>query len=49
VERMLTIVATCRQQGGNVLDYLTSCFEAFRRSQDIPSLLPVITAKIKAA
>ena len=28
VERMLTVVATCRQQGRNVLDYLTSCFEA---------------------
>jgi transposase len=25
VERMLTVVATCRQQGRNVLDYLTSC------------------------
>jgi transposase len=24
VERMLTVVATCRQQGRNVLDYLTS-------------------------
>ncbi|MGO9599260.1 MAG: hypothetical protein ACLP7Q_14830, partial [Isosphaeraceae bacterium] len=49
VERMLTVVATCRQEGGNLLDYLTSYFEASRRSQDIPSLLPVITAKIKAA
>jgi transposase len=49
VERMLTVVATCRQQGGNVLDYLTSCFEASRRGQAIPSLLPVITGKIKAA
>ena len=28
VERMLTVVATCRQQGRNVLEYLTSCFEA---------------------
>ncbi len=26
VERMLTVVATCRQQGRNVLDYLTECF-----------------------
>ena len=49
VERMLTVVATCRQQGGNVSDYLTSCFEASRRGQAIPSLLPVIAAKIKAA
>ena len=49
VERMLTVVATCRQQGGNVLDYLTSCFEASRCGQDIPSLLPVTTANIEAA
>ena len=41
VERMLTIVATCRQQGYNVLDYLTSCFEADRRGQPLPSLVPV--------
>ena len=49
VERMLTVVATCRQQGNNVLDYLTSCFEASRRGQAVPSLLPVTTTKIKAA
>jgi transposase len=49
VERMLTVVATCRQQGGNVLVYLTSCFEASRCGQDIPSLLPVTTANIEAA
>jgi transposase len=28
VERMLTVVATCSQQGRDVLDYLRSCFEA---------------------
>src|SRR3954471_8019855 len=28
VERMLTVVATCRQQGVNVLDYLTRCYRA---------------------
>ena len=49
VERMLTVVATCRQQGRNVLDYLTSCFEADRRGQAIPSLLPVATAESEAA
>jgi transposase len=48
VERMLTVVATCRQQGNNVLDYLTACFEASRRGQAIPSLLPA-TTEIKAA
>jgi len=49
VERMLTVVATCRQQGRNVLDYLTSCFEAARRGQAIPSLVPATPPKIKAA
>jgi transposase len=49
VERMLTAVATCRQQGRNVLAYLTSCFEAERRGQVIPSLLPVTEPAIKVA
>jgi transposase len=39
VERMLTVVATSRQQKRNVLDYLSSCFEAHLRGQEIPSLL----------
>ena len=49
VERMLTVVATCRQQGRNVLDYLTSCFEAVRSGQAIPSLLPAEPPKVKVA
>src|SRR5262249_23242313 len=49
VERMLTVVATCRQQGRSVLDYLRSCFEAARSGQAIPSLLPVAQPKIKIA
>jgi transposase len=49
VERMLTVVATCRQQGRNVLEYLTSCFEAARSGQAIPSLLPATPPKIKVA
>ncbi|HEY2295785.1 MAG TPA: IS66 family transposase [Thermoanaerobaculia bacterium] len=49
VERMLTVVATCRQQGRNVLEYLTSCFEADRRGQLIPSLLPVTQPAIEVA
>ena len=36
VERMLTVVATCRQQQRNVLDYLTSCFEADRTVKPFP-------------
>ncbi len=49
VERMLTVVATCRQQGRNVLDYLSTCFEADCRGQALPSLLPVVTAETEAA
>ena len=49
VERMLTVVATCRQQGRNVLEYLTSCFEADRRGQSIPSLLRAMEPAIKVA
>jgi transposase len=49
VERMLTTVATCRQQGRNVLEYLSTCFEADCRGQALPSLLPVATAEIDVA
>ena len=49
VERMLSVVATCRQQGRNVLDYLTSCFEADREHQAIASLLSMTAPAIKAA
>ncbi len=49
VERMLSVVATCRQQGRNVLEYLTSCFEADCRGQAIPSLVPASPTKINAA
>ena len=49
VERMLTVVATCRQQGRNVLAYLTSCFEATRYGRPVPSVLPAKQKKVKAA
>jgi transposase len=49
VERTLSVVATCRQQSRNVLEYLTTCFEANHRGQPIPSLLPCVDPKIKAA
>src|SRR5262249_51914364 len=49
VERMLTVVATCRQQGRDVLDYLASCFEAARRGRAVPSLVPATPPKIKVA
>jgi transposase len=40
VERMLSVVATCRQQDINVLDYLTRCYQAHLDGQPAPSLLP---------
>ena len=49
VERMLTVVATCRQQGRDVPGYLTSCFDAARSNQVIPSLVPATPPKIEAA
>ncbi len=39
VSRLLSVVATCRQQGRSVLEFLTSCFEASIRSQPSPLLL----------
>jgi transposase len=39
VERILTVVATCRQQRVNVLDYLTRCYRAQLEGQPAPSLL----------
>jgi transposase len=49
VERMLTVVATCRQQSRNVLDYLAACVEANRRHELVPSLLPEKPRKANAA
>ncbi|HEY2427755.1 MAG TPA: IS66 family transposase [Acidimicrobiales bacterium] len=40
VERMLSVVATCRQQEINVLDYLTRCYQDHLEGQPVPSLLP---------
>jgi transposase len=40
VERMLSVVATCRQQDINVLDYLTRCYQAHLDGKPAPSLLP---------
>src|SRR5512142_249545 len=44
VERMLTVVATCRQQEINVLDYLTRCYQAHLDGRPAPSLLPSASA-----
>jgi transposase len=40
VERMLSVVATCRQQGMNVLDYLTRCYRAHLDGGPVASLIP---------
>ena len=40
VERVLTVVATCRQQGRDVLDFLTECCQAARQGSTHPSLVP---------
>jgi transposase len=40
VERMLSVVATCRQQDVNVLEYLTRCYQAHLDGKSAPSLLP---------
>lgn len=40
VERILTVVETCRRQGKKVLDYLSACIETWRLRQQPPSLLP---------
>jgi transposase len=44
VERMLTVAATCRRQGRNLLDYLTSAVQAHRAALAVPSLLPASNA-----
>jgi transposase len=48
VERMLSVVATCRQQNVNVLDYLTRCYQAGLDGKAAPSLLPT-TSTAQAA
>ena len=45
VERMLSVVATCRQQEINVLDDLTRCYQAHLEGQPVPSLLPDATTQ----
>ncbi|WP_419192686.1 IS66 family transposase [Kolteria novifilia] len=40
VERVLSVVATCRQQGRDVLEYLTECLQAKLHQLEPPSLVP---------
>ena len=39
VERVLTVVRTCHQQGKNVVDYLGACIQAWRHGRAPPALL----------
>ena len=39
LERLLSVVETCRQRGRSVASYLTACFQAKRGGQPIPSPL----------
>jgi transposase len=48
VERMLSVVATCRQQDIPVLDYLTRCYQAHLDGKPAPSLRPT-TSSAQAA
>lgn len=41
VERMLTVVASCRQQSRNVLGFLIDAIQAARSGGSSPSLLPI--------
>lgn len=40
VERVLSIVATCRQQSRNVLEFLVECHESARKGKRPPSIIP---------
>jgi transposase len=49
VERILSVVATCRQREINVLDYLTRCYQAHLDGQPAPSLIPSSSTATQAA
>jgi transposase len=40
VERVLSVLETCRRQGQKGLDYLSACIQAWRHDRDPPSLVP---------
>lgn len=40
VERLLTVIATCKQHGRSVLDYLVAVCTATRLGQPVPPLIP---------
>ena len=44
VARMLSVAATCHQQGRSLLEYLTEVCIAAQRRQPIPRLLPALAS-----
>jgi transposase len=44
-ERLLTVAATLRQQGRNIIDYMTAACEASLHGKSAPSLLPAASAR----
>jgi hypothetical protein len=52
MERIMTVVATCKLQGRNTLDYLTCAVKSYIEKSAFPSLLPqqnIITTNITLA
>ena len=43
MERIMTVVATCKLQGRNILDYLTRAVKSHIEKSNFPSLLPEIS------
>ena len=48
VERMLTVVATCRSQGRDVLDFLVESIHAHRSGGKPPSLIPAGRERLRS-
>jgi transposase len=48
VERILTVVASCRLQGRNTLEYLTEVCQAAHKNKPVPSLLPKPRHRVSA-
>lgn len=49
MERIMTVVATCKLQGRNILDYLTRAVKSHIEKSNFPSLLPEISKINNAA
>jgi transposase len=45
VESLLTVAASCKQQGRNLLEYLTACCQALTNGTKPPSLIPAATTR----